>query len=87
MVNHEYFIKRAYVLARKAAANGDHPFSVLLVNSGQIVLECLNTLLVRFFQIKGLIYIEISGEGAYNKMSKYVPPAGGLHWTLLRIAD
>ena len=43
MVNHEDFIKRAYVLARKAAANGDHPFSALLVNSGRIVLECLNT--------------------------------------------
>jgi tRNA(Arg) A34 adenosine deaminase TadA len=43
MANHEELIKRTYALALKAAANGDHPFSALLVNSGQIVLECLNT--------------------------------------------
>jgi tRNA(Arg) A34 adenosine deaminase TadA len=36
-------MRRAYVLAREAAACGDHPFSALLVVSGQIVLECLNT--------------------------------------------
>jgi tRNA(Arg) A34 adenosine deaminase TadA len=36
-------MRRAYALARKAAANGDHPFSALLVISGRVVLECLNT--------------------------------------------
>lgn len=43
MATHEEFIKRAYDLAQKAAVNGDHPFSALLVVRGQIVLECLNT--------------------------------------------
>ena len=43
MTNHEAFIERAYVLARQAAVNGDHPFSALLVHSGQIAMECLNT--------------------------------------------
>ncbi|MCK5052179.1 MAG: nucleoside deaminase [Candidatus Cloacimonetes bacterium] len=43
MTNHEKFIKRAYSLARKAQANGDHPFSALLVIDGKVVLECLNT--------------------------------------------
>ena len=41
--DHEYFMKRAFELAVKAAANGDHPFSALLVISNQVVLECLNT--------------------------------------------
>lgn len=43
MTNHENFMERAYALARQAAANGDHPFSALLVISGRVVLECLNT--------------------------------------------
>ena len=43
MTRHEEFIKKAYVLAREAAAKGDHPFSALLVVRGKIVLECLNT--------------------------------------------
>ena len=43
MANHEEFIKRAYALAQEAAVKGDHPFSALLVVSGLIVLECLNT--------------------------------------------
>ena len=43
MISHEVFIKRAYNLARKAQANGDHPFSAILVVDGEIVLECLNT--------------------------------------------
>ena len=41
--NHEEFIKRAYDLARKAQANGDHPFAAVLVIDGEVVLECLNT--------------------------------------------
>ena len=36
-------MKRAYCLAREAQANGDHPFSAMLVVDGQVVLECLNT--------------------------------------------
>ena len=39
---HESFMKRAYSLAREAQANGDHPFSALLVVDGRAVLECLN---------------------------------------------
>jgi tRNA(Arg) A34 adenosine deaminase TadA len=34
---------RALELARQAAANGDHPFSALLVHRSEIVVECLNT--------------------------------------------
>jgi tRNA(Arg) A34 adenosine deaminase TadA len=37
------WMRRAYVLARQAADNGNHPFSALLVIDGEIVLECLNT--------------------------------------------
>ena len=43
MANHEEYIKRAYCLARGAQANGDHPFSALIVIAGEVVLECLNT--------------------------------------------
>ncbi|MEA3224409.1 MAG: nucleoside deaminase [Planctomycetota bacterium] len=43
VISHERFIKRAYCLARKAQANGDHPFSAMLVIDGEVVLECLNT--------------------------------------------
>lgn len=43
MTTHEKYIKRAYNLAREAQANGDHPFSALLVINGEVVLECLNT--------------------------------------------
>ena len=40
---HEPFMRRAIELAREAAANGDHPFSALLVHRGEVVVECLNT--------------------------------------------
>jgi tRNA(Arg) A34 adenosine deaminase TadA len=40
---HEPYMTRAIELAREAAANGDHPFSALLVHRGEIVVECLNT--------------------------------------------
>ena len=43
MTNHERLIKRAYSLAKKAQANGDHPFSAMLVIDDEVVLECLNT--------------------------------------------
>ena len=43
MANHEELMARAYRLAREAQANGDHPFSALLVMVGEVVLECLNT--------------------------------------------
>jgi tRNA(Arg) A34 adenosine deaminase TadA len=36
-------MKKAYCLAREAQANGDHPFSAMLVIEGKIVLQCLNT--------------------------------------------
>ncbi len=41
--SHEPYMLRAIELARQAAANGDHPFSALLVRNGEIVAECLNT--------------------------------------------
>jgi len=44
---HEPFMARAIELARQAAANGDHPFSALLVHQGEIVFECLNTVNTR----------------------------------------
>ena len=43
MTSHENFMKKAYILAREASTNGDHPFSALLVVDGEVVLECLNT--------------------------------------------
>jgi tRNA(Arg) A34 adenosine deaminase TadA len=46
-VAHECFMYRAIELAKKAAANGDHPFSALLVHHGEIVFECLNTVNTR----------------------------------------
>jgi tRNA(Arg) A34 adenosine deaminase TadA len=36
-------MQKAYALAREAQANGDHPFSALLVIDQKIVLQCLNT--------------------------------------------
>ena len=45
--SHEPFMLRAIELAREAAANGDHPFSALLVRDGEIVAECLNTVNTR----------------------------------------
>ena len=43
MTKHEEFMKRAYNLAREAQANGNHPFSALLVIDAEIVLQCQNT--------------------------------------------
>lgn len=43
MTNHEHLMRKAYSLAREAQANGDHPFSAMLVIDGQIVLEDVNT--------------------------------------------
>jgi tRNA(Arg) A34 adenosine deaminase TadA len=41
--NTKSLLRRAYALAQRAADNGDHPFSALLVVDGAVVLECLNT--------------------------------------------
>ena len=35
-------MRKAYRLALEAQANGDHPFSAILVIDGEIVLQCLN---------------------------------------------
>jgi tRNA(Arg) A34 adenosine deaminase TadA len=43
MYKHEVLMRRAYSLARKAMAEGNHPFSAMLVIDGEVVLECLNT--------------------------------------------
>lgn len=40
---HERFILQCYALARRAVANGDHPFGALLVHEGDVVLTAVNT--------------------------------------------
>lgn len=41
--NDDVYMKQAIELAKKAMANGDHPFGALLVKDGQVVLTAVNT--------------------------------------------
>ena len=44
---HEVFIRESYALARRAAAQGNHPFGALLVREGAVVLRAENTVNAR----------------------------------------
>lgn len=42
----EYFVRRAYELARSAVAKGNHPFGALLVRDGVILAESENEVVI-----------------------------------------
>jgi tRNA(Arg) A34 adenosine deaminase TadA len=43
-VDHEFFIRESYELARRAAERGNHPFGALLVKQGEIILRAENSI-------------------------------------------
>jgi len=42
-LDHEHHLRRAFEVARRARANGNHPFGAILVDpAGQVLMECEN---------------------------------------------
>ncbi len=42
--SHEYFIRKCFSLAQRAASSGNHPFGALLVKDGEVLLTAENSI-------------------------------------------